>query len=112
MDGWESRRKRTSGHDWCIIKLGLPGQVRGIEIDTAHFTGNQAPRASIQAMWLDPEPVSLTKLGEAWKGERIGTAASEDELRQTEELHSKVCQQEILGPKRSHSNAGLQPKLD
>jgi len=41
MDGWESRRRRLPGHDWCVIKLGLPGIIRGVEIDTAFFTGNQ-----------------------------------------------------------------------
>ena len=51
MDGWETRRKRIPGHDWCIIKLGLPGRVCGIELDTSFFTGNFAPRASIQAIW-------------------------------------------------------------
>ena len=34
MDGWESRRRRVPGHDWCIIKLGVPGLVRGVDIDT------------------------------------------------------------------------------
>src|SRR6267143_3190320 len=29
MDGWESRRKRTPGHDFAIIRLGLRGDVRG-----------------------------------------------------------------------------------
>jgi len=47
MDGWESRRKRIPGHDWCIAKLGVPGVIRGVEIDTRFFTGNQAPRASL-----------------------------------------------------------------
>ena len=51
MDGWETRRKRIPGHDWCIIKLGLPGRVCGIELDTSFFTGNYAPRASVQAIW-------------------------------------------------------------
>jgi len=32
MDGWESRRKRTAGHDWCLMKLGLPGTVVGFEV--------------------------------------------------------------------------------
>lgn len=52
MDGWESRRRREAGHDFCVIKLGLPhgGNIEGIEIDTAHFTGNQAPRISIDVM--------------------------------------------------------------
>src|SRR5262245_9781569 len=41
MDGWESRRKRIPGHDWCIIQLGRPGTIVGANIDTAHFNGNQ-----------------------------------------------------------------------
>ena len=47
MDGWESRRKRTPGHDYCIVKLGRPGKIAGIEIDTRHFTGNYPPSASV-----------------------------------------------------------------
>lgn len=47
MDGWESRRKRTEGHDWCVIRCGLPGKVLGFEVDTAFFTGNQVPFISI-----------------------------------------------------------------
>ncbi len=35
MDGWETRRRRTPGHDWCIVRLGLPGIVRGIVVDTS-----------------------------------------------------------------------------
>ncbi|MBA2661717.1 MAG: allantoicase [Bradymonadaceae bacterium] len=48
MDGWESRRKRVPGHDWCIIRLGVPGVVRGVDIDTNHFLGNHPPYASIE----------------------------------------------------------------
>ena len=49
MDGWESRRKRVPGHDWCVIKLGVPGIVHGLDIDTSHFTGNYPPCASVEA---------------------------------------------------------------
>ncbi len=54
MDGWESRRKRGQGHDHCVLKLGRPGRVRGIEIDTRHFTGNYVPAASVEACVLKP----------------------------------------------------------
>ena len=37
MDGWETRRRREAGHDWCLIRLGAPGVVRGVVIDTAFF---------------------------------------------------------------------------
>ena len=47
MDGWESRRKRTPGNDWCIIQLATPGRVHGVDIDTNHFLGNHPPHASM-----------------------------------------------------------------
>ena len=53
MDGWESRRKRTPGHDWCIVRLGVPGRVAGFEIDTRHFTGNYPPGAEIEVCRSD-----------------------------------------------------------
>ncbi|MBL4617934.1 MAG: allantoicase [Robiginitomaculum sp.] len=53
MDGWESRRKRVSGHDHCTIKLGSPGTVEQIEVDTSHFTGNFPPAASVEACLYD-----------------------------------------------------------
>jgi allantoicase len=49
MDGWETRRKRTMGYDWCIVKLARAGVVKGLDIDTSHFTGNFPPAASIEA---------------------------------------------------------------
>ncbi len=49
MDGWESRRRRGPGHDWCVIELGLAGIVHGVDIDTRFFTGNFPPEASIEA---------------------------------------------------------------
>lgn len=52
MDGWESRRKRTPGHDWCVIKLGLPGILRGADVDTSFFTGNFPSHCSIEACTL------------------------------------------------------------
>ena len=52
MDGWESRRKRGAGHDWCVIQLTQPGCLDKLTVDTAFFTGNQTPAISIQAMTL------------------------------------------------------------
>lgn len=48
MDGWESRRKRVPGHDWCVVRLGVPGVIAGFEIDTRHFTGNYPPGAELE----------------------------------------------------------------
>ena len=54
MDGWESRRKRTPGHDWCIIQLATSGKIHGVDIDTNHFLGNHPPFASIDACYNEP----------------------------------------------------------
>ncbi|TNE52846.1 MAG: allantoicase [Bacteroidetes bacterium] len=56
MDGWESRRKRVSGHDWCILKLGASGKIRGVDIDTNHFLGNHPPHASLEACYMSGDP--------------------------------------------------------
>ncbi len=50
MDGWESRRRRVPGHDWCIIALGMRGIVHGVNVDTSHFTGNYPSHCSIEAV--------------------------------------------------------------
>ncbi|MFK8101068.1 MAG: allantoicase [Saprospiraceae bacterium] len=60
MDGWESKRRRTPGHDWCIVQLGVPGIIKGFDIDTNHFLGNHPPFASIQAAYLTEEPSATT----------------------------------------------------
>lgn len=82
MDGWESRRKRTAGHDWCIIKLGVQGIIKTLNIDTNHFLGNHPPYASAEACFdsgdkdlrwkeilgrspLDPGSVNLFSINDA-----------------------------------------------
>jgi len=61
MDGWESRRKRETGYDWCILKLGAPGVVRLLDIDTNHFLGNHPPYASVEGTHapMDATPEQL-----------------------------------------------------
>jgi len=48
MDGWESRRKRKHGHDYLIIKLGKPGIISKVDVDTSHFNGNQPSMISLE----------------------------------------------------------------
>jgi allantoicase len=55
-DGWETRRRRDSGSDQAVIRLGLPGVVRGIVVDTAFFTGNYPPFASVEACAAEDYP--------------------------------------------------------
>src|SRR5580765_6409627 len=52
MDGWETRRRRTPGHDWCIVALGLPGIVRSFVVDTAFFRGNYPSHCWIEGCGL------------------------------------------------------------
>jgi allantoicase len=56
MDGWESRRRRTPGFDWCIIRLGLPGIIRGIIVDTSFFRGNYPEQCSLEACAASGNP--------------------------------------------------------
>jgi len=53
MDGWESRRKRSPGHDWAVIQLAAPGKITGVDIDTNFFLGNHPPHASIEAACIE-----------------------------------------------------------
>jgi allantoicase len=56
FDGWESRRHNPA-YDWCIIRLGVSsGYVLGFDIDTANFSGNEAPEASVEGLYA-PEDV-------------------------------------------------------
>lgn len=62
MDGWESRRKRYEGYDHAIIKLGVAGVFKGVDIDTTFFTGNYPPSASLEACYSpEAEPDDSTQ---------------------------------------------------
>ena len=68
MDGWESRRRRTPGFDWCIIRLGLPGIVRGVVVDTSFFRGNYPEHCSLDGAAFTGLPAEQELLDEsvAW----------------------------------------------
>ena len=55
-DGWETRRRRTRGHDWALVRLGAPGVVAGVVVDTAFFTGNYPPQASLEGAAVEGHP--------------------------------------------------------
>ena len=65
MEGWETRRRRTPGFDWCIIRLGLPGIIRGVVVDTSFFRGNYPEHCSIEACTLDGLPTTEELLSES-----------------------------------------------
>lgn len=62
MDGWESRRRREEGHDWCVVKLGIPGRVHRFVVDTAFFRGNYPAQCSLDGCFVEEVP-SLNWLG-------------------------------------------------
>ena len=53
MDGWETRRRRKKGFDYLIVKLGIPGKIFNVDIDTTHFSGNQPTHASLEACFTN-----------------------------------------------------------
>ena len=58
MDGWESKRKRTSGHDYIILKLGKPGKISKIDVDTSHFNGNQPAMISMEGSFSSSNKIN------------------------------------------------------
>ncbi|HEX3336270.1 MAG TPA: allantoicase [Jatrophihabitans sp.] len=65
-DGWETRRRRGPGEDFVIIRLAVPGVVRGVNVDTAHFVGNYPPFASVAATTLLGYPTIDEVLAAEW----------------------------------------------
>ena len=57
-DGWETRRRRDAGHDTAIVRLGVPGVIRGVVVDTAWFKGNYPPAVSLDAIEVDGYPTA------------------------------------------------------
>ncbi|MFD8828046.1 allantoicase, partial [Streptomyces sp. NPDC059605] len=78
MDGWETRRRRGTGadtphpadedHDWALVRLGAPGVVRGLVVDTAHFRGNYPQAVSVEATCVpgSPSPEELLAPDVKW----------------------------------------------
>jgi allantoicase len=120
MDGWETRRRRVAGHDWCIVALGDNGDtsgkvkmnaLHGVELDTAFFTGNQTPRVSIQvANCRDQNGDDCNDNDDAWRytwmpgavsrmargGGIQGTGMSPLQVQRAEEAAAKYEWKEIL----------------
>ena len=69
MDGWETRRRREPGHDRCLVRLGLPGVVRGVCVSTRHFRGNHPEACALEARATEgnPDPAALAAADEGWR---------------------------------------------
>ncbi len=86
-DGWETRRRRTSGHDWAVVALGVPGVMHEIVVDTAFFRGNYPPEVSVEATWLDGSP-SNEELQEADWVTIVPVSAARGDYRNTYRVHN------------------------
>jgi allantoicase len=68
VDGWETKRRRSPGHDWAVIRLGAPGVITAIDVDTSFFTGNHPESVSIEGCGREgyPGPAELLNAGTFW----------------------------------------------
>eukprot|EP00934_Nitzschia_sp_Nitz4_P007235 Nitzschia sp. Nitz4//scaffold10_size219509//34644//38143//NITZ4_001404-RA/size219509-snap-gene-0.359-mRNA-1//1//CDS//3329532848//7225//frame0 len=88
MDGWETRRRREAGHDWCLILLSHRAQISAIELDTAHFTGNHVPKVCMDIADVDTCTVERLAKSLPHATERLlfggiqGTGKTPDEVHQ------------------------------
>jgi allantoicase len=97
MDGWESRRKRTEGNDWCIIELSAPGVLNKIMFDTMYFSGNYSPMVSVDTIYPGVEELEAIRKLIALRAAsiknrpngRMGMSASAEELL----LANQICRQ-------------------
>jgi len=102
MDGWECRRRRTEGNDWAVVKLGMPGIIDTIEVDTLWFTGNFSPQCSVYGAYYDSnsEPAEIQQSideraaavaarGEKSADGRTGLCATEREWELVGRLHTE-----------------------
>jgi allantoicase len=96
MDGWETRRRRTPGHDWCVVKLGARGIIRGIDVDTSHFTGNYPSHVSVDALHV---AATLMKDSHAGEGAPWTTILPKSPLRGDAHNYFEIQGLEALGPK-------------
>ena len=101
-DGWETRRRREPGYDWVIVRLGCPGVVNRIDIDTAHFKGNFPYQCSVEGAYL-PDAVADTLASRAlfWETLLEPVAMRADAVHTFNQLSS-------LGPV-SHIKINLHP---
>ena len=82
MDGWESRRRRTPGHDWCVVALGMRGVIHGVNVDTSFYTGNYPAECSIDALDAKGAVTAKTSAaaGEPWINILPPTALKGDQI--------------------------------
>src|SRR5581483_7004086 len=102
-DGWETRRRREPGHDWVILRLGSPGRIRHVDIDTAHFKGNFPHQVSIQGALL-----SGAEDGHAVSQSLYWPALLEPQFLRADSEHRFQSELRDLGP-ISHVKVNIHP---
>ena len=104
LDGWETRRRRQAGHDWCLVQLPKRSEVSALELDTAHFTGNNVPKISLDICDLNAKDLSKMVLEIPGAFERLlhggvqGMGRLPEEVLQAKEAVSNVDWKELLPP--------------
>jgi allantoicase len=102
-DGWETRRRREPGYDWVILRLGHPGRIGKVEIDTAHFKGNFPHQVSIQGALLNAVAgADLTSRCLYWP------VLLEPQALKADHVHHFEAQLHDLGP-ISHARVNMHP---
>ncbi len=81
-DGWETRRRRSPGHDWAVVRLGAAGIVHDVVVDTAYFTGNYPPEISVEATSAEDYPSPAELEAASWTSLVDRTAARGDSVNQ------------------------------
>jgi allantoicase len=68
VDGWETRRRREPGHDWVLVRLGTPGKITSVVVDTSFFTGNYPEFCQVEASGQEgyPGPDELNDPDTEW----------------------------------------------
>jgi allantoicase len=68
VDGWETRRRREPGNDWVLVRLGTPGTITSVDVDTSFFTGNYPESCLIEACGREgyPSPAELNHPETEW----------------------------------------------
>src|SRR5262249_7263440 len=64
-DGWETRRRRSPGHDWVIVRLGAPGIITTMNVDTSFFTGNYPEQCAVHGCGFEGYPGQDELTGQA-----------------------------------------------
>ncbi|MEH3078817.1 MAG: allantoicase [Quadrisphaera sp.] len=109
-DGWETRRRRTVGDDWVVVRLAAPGEVERIDVDTAWFRGNYPAAATVHGAWLEgfPGPNDVWQLPEhVWRPLAPRTPLTGDAV--TSIAVTPETSPELAGRRVSHVRLTIHP---